>query len=114
MKFERKNAYFCKKCRKVTITVDVDEGVTPMFILCPDCRKQATSMMYQLPLCMRTEFTPNGGITELPAQFEWYRPDKKEIEKLSKGEKEHVKQGGLLMRKRTGKQALIIEAGRFE
>jgi len=37
MEIKKRNAYFCKECRKVTITVDVGEGVTPAFIQCPYC-----------------------------------------------------------------------------
>ena len=108
MKLERRNAYFCKECRKVTITVDVDEGVTPMFIECPHCdRQMATSFMYQLPGCMRYDFTK--GISILPADYEWYKPDEKETLMLSKAEAEHVFKGGLLMRERTDKPAIMFE-----
>lgn len=108
MKLERRNAYFCKECRKVTITVDIDEGVTPMFIQCPHCKSQmANSFMYQVPGCMRYDFTK--GINVLPADYEWYKPNEKETLMLSKSEAEHVFKGGLLMRKRTDKQAIMFE-----
>lgn len=92
MKIERRNAYFCAFCHKVTITVDIDEGVTPMFILCPHCNTTATSFMYQLPGCLHFN---------VKADYEWYKPDEKETLMLSKNEAEHVFKGGLLMRKRT-------------
>ena len=73
MKIERKNAYFCAKCRKVTITVDVDKGVTPMMIICPYCNKEvAVSFMYNLPGCIYMQ----------KADYEWYKSD--EDEQLSK------------------------------
>jgi len=97
MKIERRNAYFCKECRKATITVDVDKGITPAFILCPDCGKMASSFMYQLPGCMHFN---------VKAEYEWYKPD---ISKVSKGEADHVKNGGLLMRKRTDAKPEIID-----
>ena len=104
MEIERRNAYFCKKCRKVTITVDIDEGVTPMLIPCIHCEQMANSFMYQVPACMRYDFS--NGIKILPADIEWYRPEKNELLKLSSHEKEHVNKGGLLMRKRTKAKAI--------
>src|SRR5574343_971923 len=104
MKLERRNAYFCKNCRKVTITVDVDEGVTPMFIKCPFCGEMANSFMYQIPGCMRFDFSKGIGI--LPADYEWYKPAKDD--KIAKYEMEHVSRGGLLMRSRTNKPAIDI------
>jgi hypothetical protein len=73
MKLERRNAYFCPGCRKVTITVDIHEGVTPMFIQCPHCNKQASSFMYQVPPSMRFDFSSGQGVI-LPADYEWYKP----------------------------------------
>lgn len=108
MKNERRNAYFCKECRKVTITVDVDEGVTPAFIGCPHCKKaMASSFMYQIPGCMYFGEFKNGQMTILPADYEWYKPNEKETLMLRKDEAEHVFKGGLLMRKRTTAKAII-------
>ena len=98
MELERRNAYFCKMCRKVTITVDVNEGVTPMFIMCPHCNTLATSFMYQLPGCLHIG---------VEAEYEWYKPSEKETLMLSKGEAEHVFKGGLLMRKRTNSKPIM-------
>ena len=108
MELERTNAYFCKSCRKVTITVDVNEGVTPMFIQCIYCKDMASSFMYQLPGCMRFSYE-GGRMTPLKADLEWYKPTKEEIKKLSKGEKEHVNKGGLLSRKRTDAKPIMDE-----
>ena len=107
MKLERRNAYFCQECRKVTITVDIDEGVTPAFIRCPHCNQSmAKSFMYQIPGCMYFGEFKNGQMTILPADYEWYKPNEKETLMLSKGEAEHVFKGGLLMRKRTDKKTI--------
>ena len=100
MKLERRNAYFCKVCKHTTITVDVDNGITPMFILCPHCGCSATSFMYQLPGALHIG---------VEAEFEWYKPDEKQTLMLSKGEAEHVFNGGLLMRKRTKKTPIYKE-----
>lgn len=110
MEIERRNAYFCKKCRKVTITVDIDEGVTPAFIKCPHCKKDmAGSFMYQIPGCMYFEYVPNIGMQLLIADYEWYKPKDNEIVLLSDAEKDHVKNGGLLMRRRTKAKAIVRE-----
>ena len=110
MEIEKRNAYFCKKCRKVTITVDVDEGVTPAFIECPYCQKEmASSFMYQLPGCMMFEYVFGVGMQPLMAELEWYKPTDKEMVLLSEGEKEHVLKGGLLFRKRTKAKPLMRE-----
>ena len=110
MKLERRNAYFCKNCRKVTITVDVNEGVTPAFIQCPHCNKDmASSFMYQIPGCMMFEYVPGIGMQELPADLEWYKPQANEIALLSDAEKEHVNNGGLLSRKRTKAKPIYRE-----
>ena len=107
MELERRNAYFCKDCRKVTITVDIDNGVTPMFILCPECKKEhATSLFYQIPGCMRFDMIKGIG-SILPADYEWYKPNEKETLIMSKEEADHVFKGGLLMRKRTGAKPII-------
>ena len=93
MKIERRNAYFCKACKQVTITVDIDNGTTPMFILCPNCNHSAVSFMYQLPGALHLG---------VEADYEWYKPSERETLNLSKNEADHVFNGGLLMRKRTG------------
>jgi hypothetical protein len=103
MKLEKRNAYYCKACKRVTITVDVNEGVTPMFILCPHCNCSATSFMYQLPGALHLG---------VEADYEWYKPDAKETLMLSKAEAEHVFKGGLLMRKRTKAQPIYKELTR--
>jgi len=100
LKLERRNAYFCSNCRKVTITVDIDEGVTPMFILCPYCDRQATSFMYQLPGCLAFG---------IQADYEWYRPSEEEMKTLFKGEMNHVANGGLLKRRRTDAKPIILK-----
>ena len=96
MEIERRNAYFCKKCRRITLTVDIDEGVIPMFINCFHCfAPMATSFMYQLPGCL---------LIDLKVDIEWYRPKLKDCKKY---EKEHVKKGGLLYRNRTEAKPIV-------
>jgi hypothetical protein len=102
IELERRNAYFCTHCRKVTITVDIDEGVTPMFILCPYCKGTASSFMYQVPGCMHFN---------IKADLEWYKPNERETLILSKSEAEHVFKGGLLSRKRTNAKPMMTKYG---
>lgn len=103
---ERINVYVCEYgCH--TVTIDVDEGVTPMFIKCraaprPDrpiekrfldengeCNGRATSSMYPPP--------PMPSWIGKPTH-EWYRPT--ELSDLDPETREHVERGGLLLRKR--------------
>jgi hypothetical protein len=97
------NAYVCGNLH-ITITEDRDQGTTPMFIDCPQCKPtsgtfptetMAGSMMYRVN-------------QSLIATHEWYRPNKKELQDLYRDTKmgefkdraEYLKQGGLLFRKK--------------
>lgn len=83
------NAYICEELH-ITVTKNVDAGVTPMFIGCPECKKihskhaMATSRMYRVN-------------QSIPHTHEWYKPASNEG--LNHFEIEHVEQGGLLLRK---------------
>jgi hypothetical protein len=81
----RINSYDCPRGHS-TVTIDVDEGVTPMFLNCRtvNCGLQARSSFYHVPVGLKPE-------------FEWYKPT--DIKKLNPAEKEHVNKGGLLIRK---------------
>lgn len=97
----RENAYVCPDCKQPTITVDVDEGVTPMFISCKateGCEGMAQSMMY--PKAPRPSHVP------APA-WEWYKPTRDEVEESEKeypGSIQHWDNGGLFLRERTDRQ----------
>jgi hypothetical protein len=91
----RENAYLCSTCRGYTTTIDLDDGVTPMFVRCrakAGCNGRAASMMY--PKGLRPDFIP------APA-WEWYRPVEGTDPPLTRAERDHVEQGGLLLRART-------------
>lgn len=112
---ERMNIYICEHgCHN--ITVDVDKGVTPFMIGCefkgrPDrpanpkymkngkCIGTAKSCMYPKEIGENTPYP-------VPTH-EWYRPALKEYSKLSEYEKEHVLNGGLLLRERTDAKPLL-------
>lgn len=94
----RENVYTCKRCGGFTVTIDVDDGVTPMFIECrspppgtEDCKGMAASAMY--PVGPRPPNIP-------PPAWEWYSPSPNERATLSWGDADHVERGGLLLRAR--------------
>lgn len=90
----RINGYICTSddCKRVTITVDVDDGVTPFMIRCPGCKSTAVSCMYPT----------SGPVPPVEsATLEWYKPDEKEMRRMHPANLDHVRRGGLLLRKRT-------------
>lgn len=83
------NTYTCSQGHQI-ITIDRDEGVTPMFINCPFCEKEgkeniSTSCMYSCP----QDWVPT---------HEWYKPQHEEIAMLREDFKDHIERGGLLFR----------------
>jgi hypothetical protein len=87
---ERKliNAYECFFGHQ-TITKDLDEGVTPFIIGCghSGCGGEARSYMYP---DWAQDMTPT---------YEWYRPSDPELKKLHQWDREHVRKGGLILRR---------------
>ena len=86
----KKNIYVCQKCSEHIVTVDRDNGVTPFMIRCEatsGCDGFMKSSMYRV-------FDQ-----EMKASHEWYLPTAAEIAGLSDWEREHVRNGGLLLRK---------------
>lgn len=76
MRLPKINVYTCN-ARHFTVTVDVDEGVTPFMISCktPGCEEYA-----------RSSFYPKGPKpTNIPdPQWEWVIPTKEQIEEIVK------------------------------
>jgi hypothetical protein len=87
----KKNVYLCRVCGWKRITIDVDEGVTPMFIKCRCCEKLATSSMHDVD-------------QTLEPTHEWYSPGGAERKRMAKTVRglstlrHHVEHGGLLQR----------------
>jgi hypothetical protein len=82
------NTYRCDTCRKQIVVAHVDEGVTPMFLLCratPLCPGRMTSAMYR---CDQT----------LEPTHEWYKPTK--LPPKGSVMRQHVQMGGLLLREK--------------
>lgn len=94
----RENVYTCTSCGRHLVTVDRDRGTTPMFIGCGDhahgCRKgMMGSAMYPR--------SPRPAWLGAPTH-EWYRPRGAELERIQKREPrvwDHVRRGGLLLRR---------------
>lgn len=111
-----KNAYWCPACRGYIVTIDRDEGTTPMFLACrvkgepgPDnpCDGIMRSMIYPEE--------PWGATTgyghEIPTEptWEWYAPTGVELKRLQKKARQrggadadtldYVQRGGLLLRR---------------
>jgi hypothetical protein len=89
----RRNAYGCQGCGGVIVTINRDEGVTPMFLRCrmPDsCGEMMASTWYQLP-------------PDAPEpSWEWYRPSASALRRLKRRDPataDYVERGGLLLRR---------------
>lgn len=127
----RVNVYVCQKCGGHTVTVDVDEGVTPFMIGChaketephpaesglrafeEALAKKGVRVKERLKLkcdgMAHSSFYPKG---PRPAhigepKWEWYKPEQSEFSNLGRSALEHVAKGGLLMRKRTSKAPVM-------
>ena len=84
----RKNLYRCQACRESIVTLDLDEGTTPMFLGChvtPKCKGLMASTMYR---------NPQG----LPHQYEFFRPAS--LDGYGPDMLEHLEKGGLSFRRR--------------
>lgn len=100
-KLPRENAYVCPR-NHVTMTVDVADGVTPFMMGCrePGCTLMAQSRFY--PKSPRPAHIP-------PPRWEWYKPTRKQALKKERripGTLQHVENGGLLLRQRTGAEPI--------
>lgn len=94
---DRANVYICPECGGPTVTIDIDKGVTPMFLKCRssgnvgDCDGMAQSAMYP----------PKDQLVALdPPAWEWYRPSEEEIAAMPESHKDHYKGNTLAIRKR--------------
>lgn len=82
----RRNSYTCEACSGTYVTVDIDPGVTPMFMRCyatEGCEGTAHSTMYT-------------GVPANDPTLEWYRPET--IKGQNPAMVDHLRQGGLAHR----------------
>lgn len=97
----RINIYTCTTCDGKTVTVDVNDGVTPFMIRCratERCGGDAHSCFYRVP---PGEHKPT---------FEWYKPTLKKAKRLDRtwpGTLDHVRQGGLMLRPRSDAEPVL-------
>lgn len=86
------NIYVCDECHGHIVTVDKDDGVTPFMIGCEakGCKAVMKSSFYRV-------FDQSMAPTH-----EWYRPTEPEIATLQRGAADHVRQGGLMLRRCDG------------
>lgn len=82
----RINKYTCDTCHGEIVTVDVDEGVTPMMLACRATNKCGGRMFSH---GYRVEGEP------VPTH-EWFKP--KSLSGFSAAMKQHIRQGGLVLR----------------
>lgn len=89
-KANRINAYVCEKCGRSTVTVNACDGTTPFLIECRvnnvGCGGLAQSSMYR-------------NSQELRPDWEWYRPGELALSKMDPAIQDHVRAGGLVLRK---------------
>lgn len=79
------NVYECPDGHQ-TVTIDLEDGTTPMMMNCrtPNCGKTSCSKWYRVDQNLKPE-------------FEWFKPT--DMKKLNPAERDHVQRGGLLIRK---------------
>lgn len=87
------NLYICKAGHH-NLSLDIDEGVTPMFLVCRFkikhrriCGQQAHSSMYRL--------TPSQVQSFRPVKIIWREPSPRELRVASPAMLEHYQKGGL-------------------
>lgn len=116
-KLPKLNVYVCEYgC--YTVTVDVDEGVTPFLI---KCRKRSTldrpieaKYLGKDGECVGTARSSLYPRKPKPAHIpdpthEWYKPES--TKGLDDFERDHVQNGGLLLRRRTHREPVYHEEG---
>jgi hypothetical protein len=102
----RINIYRCEHgC--ITVTVDVDHGVTPFMM---QCRRRSTPERPISPAYLDSDgycigsatssFYPRGVSHQFMPEWEWYKPES--ADGMSQAEKYHWEKGGLSLRQRTG------------
>ena len=83
----KKNCYTCQKCGGRITTLDIDEGVTPFAIQCKaaeECKGMMFSAFYTVD-------------QTIPVHYVWYMP--KDLQGFNQYTLEHIRKGGLVMRK---------------
>lgn len=103
-----KNAYYCNTCGGYIVTIDRDDGVTPVFLLCrapredgvEPCRGTMRSMMYPDEPWPASDGFDNPIPTE--PTWEWFKPTLRAARRGGPEMLDHVQKGGLELRKIDG------------
>jgi len=108
LRYGKINVYTCQTCRRDIVTIDIDDGVTPFMVTCPECGNEAFSHCYEVN-------------QQLRPQWEWFRPTEDQLVELTREElaaiqannaapvtiteddavlcnREHLEKGGLFLR----------------
>lgn len=96
------NVYTCETCGNSIVTVDREDGVTSMTLKCravSTCQGRMFSCMYRVP-------------QHLKPTWEWYKPVGAELDGLTESQRDHVQQGGLMLRKILSDEAEAKEQAR--
>jgi len=121
--FPRVNAYICEKCGKVTYSVDVAEGTTPMRIPCiaSDSKViqlvgggKASACSGHMMSAWYSVFPEDVDLKEVA--YEWRSPSLevyKQMKKSNSPVADHVAKGGLVLHKRTNKNAPMMTHGGY-
>jgi hypothetical protein len=81
------NCYICKKCKERTFTINLNTGVTPFSILCPNCcGYECYSNFYDLRI-----------FDSIHVSHVWYRPQKHVFDTLPSHTQDHILNGGLIL-----------------
>lgn len=100
----RLNVYVCENCKKWVFTYDRDDGATPFMIEC-----RAT------PLCsgiMQSQFYPISIPPHVVPEYEWYKAKIKKH--MDEATKDHIRNGGLMLRKLEPNRAIEIARQRLK
>jgi protein gp37 len=97
----RVNVYVCEDSH-MTVTVDVDDGVTPFML---GCRQEGCDHFAQSSMYPRGE-----ALKRYPAPaWEWFKPSPEELRGMDAGMREHCEMGGLDIRARTDRRPVYHE-----
>lgn len=78
------NVYHCGSCGRDRVTINLDAGVTPMYLRCDQCGGQSVSRWYRVDQTLMPEYA-------------WYRPHN--LRGFDAAMRDHIERGGLDLRK---------------
>lgn len=98
------NAWRCEACDFPFVAFDRHPGTTPMMVSHrtfepdTDCNGLCASVFYNRPGVERAAIDLGQGGQQIRPSHEWYRPSVDELRSASAAVRDHVRQGGLLVR----------------